>query len=424
MTTRLPGLAAAAALLFSTASLASADIVITRDGKVLPDKVADAVVANEYPSDEALQRSGAGNLELRYDRVKVGKDSVSAGFVRDVYGTNALRQANFSNALNQATAQFWVQAARSFNTAAEELKDADRQIALWLRLTCLRNAGDLDGTETAANEFIAAFPEGYYAPQAQMVLARVALARGKTADAKAILQRVSALNGLNARDFFEAAVSEIDWFTFPAARNEAGYAAAEKAYRELVQKIKSKGAAAEAAIPLFKAQVGVGKSLVAQGKPKEAAPFFNDVVANPDSLSDKSLLAAAYRGLGDVVYLDVQARKQASGKDQAAALIEELDNAALHYMRVCHFYRDDAGDSLQPAWQSGAQVFEWQFDLAGKRDAAALVLLERSIAMYYQAHKLMGQGETKRQLTGHIKELIERRDELRKELSGDEPKKD
>ena len=420
---RLKGPAAVAALFLLTAApLAHADIVVTRDGKVLPEKVADKVTRDEWPSDEALQDSGRGNIELRYDRVKVGRDAINAGFVADVYLTESSRNATFNNAQNQARAEFWAQAANSFQAAADELKDGDRQLAMWLRLTCLRNAGDVDATEAAANELTTAFPEGYYTPQSMMVLARVAIARGKLADAKALLQKVAALPGLNARDVFEAAVSEIDWFVFPAARNAADYAAAERAYRDLIQKIKGKGAASEAAIPLFKAQVGVGKSLVAQGKPKEAAPFFNDVVTNPASLADTSLLAAAYRGLGDVVYLDVQARKAGAGKDQAAALIADLDQAALHYMRVCHFYRGDAGDSLQPAWQSGAQVFEWQFELGGARDAKALALLERSIAMYYQAHKLMGGGEAKRQLTAHIRELIERRDELRAELAGGETK--
>ena len=168
----------------------------------------------------------------------------------------------------------------------------------------------------------------------------------------------------------------------------------------------------------MKAQVGIGKSLVAQGKGKEASSFFTDVVNNKESLTDKSLLASAYKGLGDIVYMDVQAKKASAGKDQAQALINELDIAALHYMRVCHFYKDEAGDSLQPAWQSGAQVLEWQFDMAGKRDAEALSLLDRSVKMYYQAHKLMPNGESKRQLTAHIRELLDRANELRTELEG------
>ncbi|MGE0192369.1 MAG: hypothetical protein AB7T63_10050 [Planctomycetota bacterium] len=421
MSYRLQGLATAAAFLFailpSMATTASADIVVTRDGKFLPDKIGEGLSPSEYPSDDALQRSGKGNVELRYDKVKVGRDSVNAGFVMDVYCTEASRDPVFSNAMNQARAGFFMEAAASFQEAAETLRDGDRQVAMWRRLECLRLAGDADKAKAAAGELIAAFPEGYYVPQAYILLARIGVAQGKAAEARDALGKVAALPNVNVRDLFEAAVSEIDWLVFPAARNAQGYAAAEKAYRDLVQKIKGKNAAAEAAIPLMKAQVGIGKSLVAQGKGKDALPFFTDVVNNKESLTDKSLLASAYKGLGDIVYLDVQAKKAGAGKDQVQALIDDLDTAALHYMRVCHFYKDEAGDSLQPAWQSGAQVLEWQFDLAGKRDAESLALLERSVNMYYQAHKMMPNGEAKRQLTSHIRELLERRDALRNELA-------
>ena len=418
MSYRLPGLATAAALLLATATTASADIVVTRDGKFLPDKIGEGLSPDEYPSDDALQRSGRGNVELRYDKVKVGRDSVNAGFVLDVYCTEASRDPVFSNGMNQARAGFFAEAAASFQEASESLKDGDRQVAMWRRLECFRLAGDADKAKAAAGQLIAAFPEGYYVPQAYILLARIGVSQGKASEARDALGKIAALPNVNARDLFEAAVSEIDWLVFPAARNAQGYAAAEKAYRDLVQKIKGKGAAAEAAIPLMKAQVGIGKSLVAQGKGKEASSFFTDVVNNKESLTDKSLLASAYKGLGDIVYMDVQAKKASAGKDQAQALINELDIAALHYMRVCHFYKDEAGDSLQPAWQSGAQVLEWQFDMAGKRDAEALSLLDRSVKMYYQAHKLMPNGESKRQLTAHIRELLDRANELRTELEG------
>ena len=123
MSYRLPGLATAAALLLATATTASADIVVTRDGKFLPDKIGEGLSPDEYPSDDALQRSGRGNVELRYDKVKVGRDSVNAGFVLDVYCTEASRDPVFSNGMNQARAGFFAEAAASFQEASESLKD-------------------------------------------------------------------------------------------------------------------------------------------------------------------------------------------------------------------------------------------------------------------------------------------------------------
>ncbi len=416
MIQRLLGLSAATALLLASALPARADIVVTRDGKFIPAKAGEGLKPGDYPSDEALQASGKGNLDLRYDTVKVGRDSVRAGFVLHIYSTNAARNQTFVDAENRAASGFWEPAAQSFAAAAQDLEGADRQIALWNRITCLRNTGDVNATQSAVNEFLTAFPEGYYAPQAYLLLARIAAVGGRAAEAKAELAKVSALKGVNPRDQYEALVSEADWFLLPVARTAATQATAEKAYRDIVAAIKGKNVGAEAAIPLMKAQVGIGKVLLAQGKTKDAVPFFEEVVANPESLTDRELLAGAYVGLGDAAFKEVDAKKASVTKDKIPAMIQELDGALLHYLRVAHHYKDDAGDSQQPAWLNAARVLEWQADLLGTRDEAAFELLDRSSKMYRQAHSLLPTGEPKRLLTAHIRGLYERRDALRAEL--------
>lgn len=418
---RIRQLALVATACLAASTPAHADIVILSDGRVLPEKFSATLDRDAYPSDDALQESGRGNVDLRYDKVKLGRDTVSAALVKDVYGTEASRNATFSHALNQARSGYWADAAASFLAAAEELRGSDRQIALWNRLLAERGTGLVDGAEKAANELIAAFPEGYYVPQAHFTLARVSMSRGKAPAARASLQAVIDLPNINARDRYEAAVSMIDFFEFPTARSAEQFAKVEKAYRAIVTEIGARSAS-EAGVPLMKAQVGVARCLVRQDKPTEAAPFFLEVTRSPASLSDKTLLAAAYRGLGDVIYADARKASAAfKGKEvtpeQTAKLIDQLDDAAVHYMRVAFFYRADANESLQPAFRSAAEVVEWQHDLAGKRDEEALARLDRAVSLYAEAHKLMSDGEEKRALTTHLKSLIDKRDGLKEDLA-------
>ena len=414
MKTRLAFAALAAAVLGLAAPDARADIVILTNGKVLPSRVKDKVKPGEYPSTAALRASGRSNLELNFDRVKIGSESADAAQVSEVYCTKASGNESFSNGLNQGEARFWSSAYESFNAAASELEGADKQVAMWFALEAARASGKIELAETAVRNLLTAFPQGYYAPQARVASARILLNQRRPADAKKALQAVFETPKMNARDKYAAAVNLIAFF-------ERGKkpASLEKAYRDLVGQIKAARATTSAAVPYMKALVGVGTALIRQGDARNARPIFKEAIDSPAAQSDRSLLAAAYKGLGDATYIEVAEAKKDAKPGDAGDLVKQLDDAVLHYLRVIHFYRAQAGDVLQPAYQSCAQALEWQFDLAGKRDAEALALAKRAFSMYAEAHKRMGSGEAKRQLTAHIRGFIDKRDELAAELQGD-----
>ena len=417
----LKGAAAAALTLGLFSTPAQADIVILRDGKILPSKVKDDFDPKDYPSNAVLKKSGSGNIDLRFDKVKIGGTTVDAAEVQDVYCTKASRNANFNDGVNQAYSRFFDAGLPAFRAAAEELKDGDKQVALWNAVLCASNLRPEDAvsqTKAAIDELLTAFPEGYYMPKAQILLCRVLLNQGKAKDALAALNAVTSANGMNARDHFDAAVNKINFFKLPLARKPQQLANVEKQFRALLGEIKSRRAETAAAVPMLQAMNGIGKCLVGQKKAADAKKFFDDVVSNKHSLADKSLLADAHRGLGDVIYLQV-AQQIASGaaKEAKDEVLEKLVEVTLRYLRVIHQYRENARDSLQPAMQSVAQVWQWQFELEGGED---LALANRAVGMYIDAHKMLGRGPAKQELFRHVKAFIAKRNDLRDRLK---PKK-
>ena len=425
------GAAAAALICVCGTPTASADIVILRDGKVLPAKVADQVKPGEIPGNDALKASGRSNLDLAYDAVKLKGKTISPATVAEIYCTNSYtRNEYFNNAETNASSGYWSEAAENYRLASEDLKDADKQVALYKRMLCLVNLGDVDGTFAAAQELMSAFPKTYYFADVQNRRARIFLIKGKAADAKSALDAVVKAPGMNNRDYFEAKVTTVYLFDYKTARNDmAKYKAAEDKYRAILKEIQTRpGAASEAHIQKLKCMVGIAKCLNVQGKYDEARRYLAQVIDDKGSLADRQLLAQAYNGMGDVVYkLTNNEINEASksGRDISDATkkewIEKLTDAALHYLRVAVFYTGDAGDELQGAKQNLAQVWKTQFELMGEEDVR---LAKRAINMFVQAHRMMPRGEAKRALRREVMAFMNSVKEIEAAQATTEEKKD
>ena len=418
MTQRTLGTAIAVLALFLVTDAAHADIVILHDGSVLPKRVAKLVNPDEYPSNDALKRSGRGNLQLQYDTVKVGNESVDASEVKDIYCTRAVANANYENGETQARSRYFDAALPAFRSAADELKDADKQVAMWKAVLCASELrrGAIRATKTAIQEFLQAFPKGYYMPQAQNLLCRVLLNEGKPKAAKAALEAVTSAPGMNPRDYFDAAVNLIYFFRVPTARTPEQYAGVESAFRKILADIKSRRAEQKAAVPMLRAMNGIGRSLIGQRKADEAKVFFEDVLKSKQSLSDKSLLADAHKGLGDVIYVQVGREIATAKKEDRASILERLDDAALEYLQVILQYRQGARDSLQGAQQSLGQVWQWKFELTEKDDVEKLKTASRAIKMYIDAWRALPRGQAKDDLKRQVKAFQAEHDDLKDRL--------
>lgn len=422
----LTGAACAALSLVLIAAPAQADIVILRDGTVLPSKAAKYMPdPNEFPSDEALQKSGKGNLELGFDTIKISGKSVDAAEVQEIYCTRAVANAHFSNGMNQARSGFWDAGLPAFRSAAEELKGADKQLALWYGVLCASSLGGADAvsaTKAAIDELLAEFPAGYFMPKAKIKQCRVLLNQGKAKSARDALDAVTSTKGMNSRDYFEAAVSKVDFFQLPRARKPDRAAKVEQLYRAILKEIVGRRAEQVAAIPMLRAQIGIGTCLIRQQKPTEAQTFFKDVVANKANKADKSVVASAQRGLGDVIYLQVAKQiRDGTAKDDKDGVLKQLDQAALRYLRVILLYRAEAGDALQPAMQSVAQVWHWQFDIVGGGDKAQLAIGKRALRYYIDSYKMMARGPARQEMYRHIKSFKDTVDALDAKLNPKEP---
>lgn len=384
-------------------------MVRLRDGGWLPKKLADDMGDAKAPSDAMLKRSGKNNLELAYDKVKQGGVSVSAGEVDEVFSTAAYENEFFRNGDLQGQAGAWVEAADSFAQAAENLKGAAREIAMWKRVLVLAETGELDSTMRAIDELLTAFPKSYYYAQARDKRARIMLGKGKASDAKKELDMVIAAPSMNARDYFEAKLAKINFFSLiPAGDDVAKIAAARKEYERAAQEIKSRtGAREEAAVQLLKANVGIGRCLVYEGQYDKALNTLHGVVDDKMSLQDRSLLARAYAGMGDAVFAQVKAELKTGNvkKEELPRVQESLTDAALHYLRTSQFYVEAAGDDRFPATAGLARVWATQFELGGEQDCA---LGRRAAKAYYEAHRMLPRGEKQRLFTREAKAFIDK----------------
>lgn len=395
MTTRLLGAAFAALFLIASAP-AHADIVVLRDGRILPKKVEDEMTAGEVPGLQLLRDSGKSNLTLSFGRCKIGSVDFSAGLIVDVFTTLAASNTDFNDAETYAASGDFEAAAHKFGLAAQDLEDADRQVALYKRMLSMRALGKVDEMLKAADDVIAADAQGYYVPEAQMLRARVFIARGQAKEAQGALDAVTSAAGMNARDYFEAELAKLDWFELRKAGTDATkLAALEKKYRELARQARGKGKEAE--IQSLKALVGAGKCLVRMQKYDDARKTFEQITSD-NEVTDKTLLGAAYHGLGDSVYGQAKMDLKSAGQDQAKVDTAKaaLTEAALHYLRVTEFYGSDwAADNVLDCTTNLARVFANQWSLDGGKDCD---LGRRAYRYYVQAARAMPRGETRTQL--------------------------
>ncbi len=411
MIQRFFGAAIAAFLLLNATAAAHADIIRTRDGQWWPQKIQKDMEGADAPSDEVLKRSGRNNLDLAYDSVTLGGKKFSASDVTDIFATAAYESLSYKNGERQAQSGYWAEAAANFAEAAENLKGASKEIALYWRVWCLARTNNAAKTFDAAQELLDAFPKTYYFAKVQDMRARILINRRDRRGAEAELGKVVAAPGMNARDYFEAKLATIYLFKFKAAgKDKKKYAAARAEYERIVREINSRSAQKIAGIQLLKAQVGQGKCHVYEGDFSEALPHFNTVINDETSLEDQGLLAQAYTGRGDVRYAAI--KKELAGgnvkEDQLERVTGALTEAALDYVRVAKFYVESAGDDLYPATVGAARVWATHFTLTGEKDCD---LAKRAAKYFFAAHKLLPRGEARRLLTNEVKRFLAKRDE-------------
>jgi hypothetical protein len=390
---------------------ASADVVLTRDGQWWPKSIRDDMAGASAPSDTVLQNSGKNNVDLQYDKVKIGNVSLEASSVVGVWSTTAFLDPHYNNGDLQGQSGYWAEAAASFAEAAEELKDSAKQIAMWQRVQCLRNSGDAAKTFDAAQELLDAFPKAYYFAPVQDLRARVLYIRGDKKAAAEALDLVAGAPGMNARDYFEAKLAKVYLFEFKVAgKDKAQYAKARQSYDRILKEIGARGNADDAAVmQRLQAEVGIGKCYVYEQDYSKASTYFEKVIADKASLASRHLLAQAYTGLGDVKYATIKAQLATKpAESDLPAIQERLTDAALDYLRVAKFYVADAGDELFPATVGVARVWATQFHLGGDKDCP---LALRATKFFYAADGLLGRGEPRRILRTEIKQFLQKRDD-------------
>ena len=99
----------------------------------------------------------------------------------------------FRNGENQGQSGYWAEAADSFAEAAENLKGAAKQVAMYKRILCLAETRDLDATFNAAQQLLDAFPKTYYFAPVQIMRARILYARGDRKSAREMPRSRSAV---------------------------------------------------------------------------------------------------------------------------------------------------------------------------------------------------------------------------------------
>jgi len=357
------------------ASPAQADILVLRDGRVLPKDA--GVEPGQIPNDEQIEASRGKKLEpLGFDVVKLGGIDVPPGMILTVYTNDSWSNTEFTSGDRAAAGNLFDQAAENFRLAAEGLRGNSKQLALWKRAAALAELDDPAPMVAAIDDLLAEFPKSLFLGDVLRRRARALAAKGDKAGVTATLDKVTTAAGMNKHDLHETELLRIFIEqVVQAGRNTAAWAAAEAAYRGRLKAIENDVAAkAELEDLRLKALVGIGRSLVGQDKAADARGPLEQVVASPVALSDKATLAAAYSGLGDVLFLEARQLQAKSAGDEAAKKRagEMLDHALLHYLRVTEFYYDDAdrGD-LTSARANAARVFVSIFTLSNDKDCEA-----------------------------------------------------
>lgn len=388
---------------------ARADVIVTRDGQILPDKLKDAFDPETAPSNAVLEESGRDNLELSCDNVKIAGKTISAAEVRDAYSTTAYLDPNFNDAEVQGGTGAWDVVANQFAAAAESLKGTAKQIAMYRQVLALQLLGDSDRILAAADAFLAAFPTGYYVKPVQEARARALIHRGDAAGARAALDAVINLRQMNPRDRYAAAILKVDFFTFKPATKPEQFAAAEKLYRDLLRQIDGDPQARLAIVERLLCQTRIAQCHLMQNDPAkdaEAARLLEAVIADPASLYSKGLRADAYLSLGNAVYAGVRRELESQpAEPRLPKILETLDTAALHYLRVTLLYRDavDSG-ALFDATVNLARVWATQFHVGKMKDCPTG---KRAVQHFVQAHNMLQSGERRRLLGQEAKKFMD-----------------
>ncbi len=395
MIKRILGAAIAVIFLLCTAVAAQADSITTTDGQIWPKK----------------NQRGRSQLTLSYDKVTLAGRTFNAAEVDDVYVSAAYANTSFRKGELSGTSRYWAEAAASFGAAAEDLKGAAREIALFHRMTCLAETNDATKTFEAAKLLLDAFPRSFYFARVQDTRARILINRGDSKGAGKALDEVVNAPGMNARDHFAARLARVYLFKFKIAGNDkAKYAAARAEYDRIVREIESRNATNVAGIQWLTGKVGIGRCHVYEGNFAKARPYFDQVISDKKSTKLKSLLAQAYTGRGDVKYATIN-KELAGGKvgdDERARISEALTDAALDYVRVARFYIEYAGDDLYPATVGAARVWATHFHVTGEKDCE---LAKRAGKYFVAAYRMLPVGEPQRLLKSEVMRFRAKRDE-------------
>jgi hypothetical protein len=404
-------LAAAAACLVvvPTAATCHADVVVLSDGKALPRGV--QVPAGETPSSEQLRETEDKRVDpLAYDSLRVGGQEVSAGLVSDIYISACGANADFQAGETNAASGFFEDAAANFGAAADALKGAARQLALWKRLVAMAQLNDPETLVPAIDAFVAEFPRSFFLSDVLHRKARGLMAKGDAAGAKAALDALTGAAGLNKRDLHAGELAKLQFEAGATGRDKARIAAVEAKYRERLAAIERESARDEVALGRLQAMVGVGRMLVFQDKPNDARPFLEQVIDSPVAAQNRAMLAAAYAAMGHVSYAEARATQAgASGnEEQKKKAAAQLEAALLHYMRVTEYYMPVAeGGDLYDARISAARVLSAQFALSNDKECETAKLAMR---FYKQAFDMLPGGSERNAVNREYNDLKARHD--------------
>jgi len=395
MTARIPVLLAFSLVgcSFFSAARARADMVLTVDGKWRPvDDKAPALSADEDPPGDVIQSSAEAKLDAGYDTVKLSRGgfSTSAGLVSKL--VLAERNEAYIQALNNASSNFFEDAADGFLAASNEMQGFGKQIALYSRVQAYQSMGDSTKALAAADELLAAFPKSYWFCDVYLLKARVAATKNSedaADDVTKLLATITSAPGMNNRDLFRAEWTRI----FLTLETRRKFDEAEKAYRDLVAKIE-KTDAVQGAVVRQQALVGVGNCLVQGKKEAEARGFFEKATESRNT----DVLAGAYLGLGNVALSEAKALRDADKRAEAKAKLEE---AVTQYLRVTVHYKllgvDDDSPVLE-ALARQAKVFVALFEMSGNKDCESA---DRAWKTYRELVDALPAGAAK---SGYIKE--------------------
>jgi hypothetical protein len=390
-----------------------ADGLRTKEGKLLPKALQEALKGGGEPDATALAETENAKLQaLGYDVVKIAGQEVSAGLVSDIWVLDCINNADFQEGETSGASNFFPEAAEAFGRAAESLKGAARQVALYKRAVAIAQLDDVDQLLPAIETLVAEFPKSYYLGELLTRKSRGLLAKGDSAGSQAALDAIISASGMNKRDLYAAELAKVQLFMASnAGKDKAKLAEAEAAFRALSDRMERESVAREEVAPIrLRALVGVGRMLVFQGKLAEAKPFLQQVIDAPGSSGDQAMLAGAYTALGHVLFAEASATQAAAGSDQEARkrAMSQLESAVLAYLRVTELYGEAAERSdLYDARVNAARAFGAIFGLSNDADCE----VGRSANNYYvAAFKMLPAGTERNQVGRELQALKARLD--------------